>query len=83
MISYIINQLINLQLWNSNFYLIFIFEMNKYLEGNMKSIMYSLFRIRTFIKQYKLKGKTKKNISQITEFGFTAWKFILAIYKAR
>jgi len=45
--------------------------------------MYSLFRIGAFIKQHKLKGKTKKDISQISEFGFTTWKFISAIYKAR
>ena len=57
--------------------------MNKYLEGNIKSIIYSFFRIEAFIKQHKLKGKTKKDISQISEFGFTTWKFILAIYKTR
>jgi len=59
-ISYAINQPINLQLWNSNFCPIFIFEINEYLEGNIKNIMYSLFRIVAFIKQHKLKGKTKK-----------------------
>ena len=34
------------------------------------------------IKQCKLKGKSKKDISQIAEFGFTMWKFISSIYKA-
>jgi len=46
-----VNQPIDPQLWNSSFHPIFIFEMNKYLEGNIKNISCSLLRIAIFIKQ--------------------------------
>ena len=44
--------------------------MNKYLEGNVKNIIYSLLRIVAFIRQHKQEDKTAKNTSQISEFGF-------------
>ena len=56
--------------------------MNKYLEGNAKNIMCLLHRIAAFVRQHKLEDKTAKDISQILEFGFVAWNFLLAIYKS-
>jgi len=44
--------------------------------------MYLLLRIAVFIKQYKLKDKSKKYISQITEFGYAICLFLLAIYES-
>ena len=35
----------------------------------------------TFIRQEKLEDKIAKDIPQISEFGFTAWDFLSAIYK--
>ena len=34
-----------------------------------------------FVRQWKLENKTAENISQISEFGFVAWDFLLAIYE--
>jgi len=34
-----------------------------------------------FIRQHKLEDKIVENILQISEFGFTAWDFLLAIYE--
>ena len=56
--------------------------MNKYLEDDAKNIMCSLLRIVVFIMQHKLEDKTTENISQIFEFGFVAWDFLLAIYES-
>jgi len=39
-------------------------------------------RIIAFIRQCKLEDKTMEDISQISEFGFVAWDFILVIYKS-
>ena len=39
-------------------------------------------RIVVFIRQHKLKNKTVKDIPQISEFGFIAWDFLLAIYES-
>jgi len=49
-IPYTDNQPVNLLLWDSNFYLIFIFGRNEYLEGNVKNIACSLLRIVAFIR---------------------------------
>ena len=61
-ISYAINQLVDLQLWNGNFYLISLFGINKYLENNAKNIIYSLLRMVAFIRQCKLEDKIAENI---------------------
>ena len=50
-ISYVDNQPTDLLLWDSNFCSIFIFSRNKYLEGDVKNIAYSLSRIMIFIRQ--------------------------------
>jgi len=55
-IPYTINQPADLQLWNSNFCSISLFEIDRYLEDNAKNIMYSL-RMAAFIRQCKLKNK--------------------------
>jgi len=49
-ISYANNQPADLQLWNDDFYLISLFGINKYLEGNAKNITCSLFRMVVFIR---------------------------------
>jgi len=80
-ILYSVNQSVDLQLWNSNFCLISIFNINESLEDNTKNIACSLYRMAFFIRQRKLENKTAKDIPQIVEFGFTAWD-ILSIYKS-
>ena len=35
-----------------------------------------------FIKQYSLENKKAQIIPQITDFGYIAWKFLLAIYQS-
>jgi len=64
------------QLWDRSFS---IFGINKYLEEDTKNIVYSLYRIATFIRQ---KSKTAEDISQITEFGYITQDFISSIYKS-
>ena len=81
-IIYAANQPADLQLWDSNFCPILIFDMNEYLEDDAKNIMCLLLRIVAFIRQHKLENKTTENISQISEFGFVTWDFLLAIYKS-
>jgi len=44
--------------------------------------MCSLSKIAPLIKQCLLKNRIAKDILQITEFGFAAWKFLSAIYKS-
>ena len=81
-IPYSVNQLVNPQLWDSNFCLISIFSINKYIESDAKNIVCSLYQIVVFIRQRKLKDKIANNILQITEFDFATWNFILSIYKS-
>jgi len=49
-IPYFVNQLVDLQLWDSSFCPISIFGINKYLEGDAKNITCSLYRIAAFIR---------------------------------
>ena len=56
--------------------------MNEYLEGDAKNIVYSLYRIIALIKQCKLENKTAKDIPPISEYGFVAQNFLLAIYES-
>jgi len=49
-IPYQTNQLADLQLWNSNFASISLFGINEYLTSDTKNIIYSLYKITTFIK---------------------------------
>ena len=69
-ILYSVNQLVDLQLCDSNFCLISIFSMNEYLESDAKDIVCSLYQIVAFIRQRKLKDKIANDILQITEFDF-------------
>ena len=69
-------------MWNSNFYPVFLFGIDNYLEGDIKNVIYSLLRIALFIKQYSLENKKAQIIPQITDFGYIAWKFLLAIYQS-
>jgi len=71
-ILYAVNQLVDSQLWYSNFYLISIFDINEYLESNAKNITYSPHRIVVFVRQWKLEDKNAKNISPISKFSFVA-----------
>ena len=64
------------QLWDRSFS---IFGINKYLEEDTKNIVYSLYKIATFIRQ---KSKTAEDISQITEFGYITQDFISSIYES-
>ena len=77
-IPYSANQPVDPQLWDDSIYL---FRINEYLEGDVKNIACSLYRMAIFIRQRKLKDKTTKDIPQIVEFRFTAWDFILSIYE--
>jgi len=49
-ISYQANQPVDLQLWDGNFCLIFLFGIENCLEGNTKNVTCSLLRITIFIK---------------------------------
>ena len=50
-IPYSINQLANSQLWDSNFYLVSIFEVNEYLKDDAKNIVCLLYRMAVFVRQ--------------------------------
>ena len=49
---------------------IFLFGINKYLNGNVRNIICSLLRIAAFDKQQRLEDKIAEDIPQIAEFGF-------------
>jgi len=49
-ILYTVNQPVDPQLWDGNFYSISIFGMNEYLKGDAKNITCSLLRIVVFIR---------------------------------
>jgi len=68
----LINQPVDLQLWDGNFCPVSIFGVNKYLEEDAKNIICSLYRIAVFVRQQNLEDKIAKDISQISEFGFAA-----------
>jgi len=61
-IPYQVNQPTNLLLQNSNFVLISLFGVNKYLTSNIKNITCFLQRIATFIKQRPLYNRNTKDI---------------------
>jgi len=52
------------------------------LDSDAKNIACLLYRMATIIRQRKLEDKTTTDIPQIAEFGFSAWDFILSIYKS-
>ena len=59
-VTYMINQPVNPQLWDNSFYLISLFRMNKYLKGDSKNITCSLLKMAAFIKQHRLEKKIEK-----------------------
>jgi len=61
-ILYQANQPADLQLWNGNFFPIFLFGINKFLSGDAKNIVCFLLKIAIFIKQQPLDNMTAKNI---------------------
>ena len=81
-IPYQANQPIDPLLWDGNFSAISLFGTEEFLNSNTKNIAYSLQRMANFIKQRPIGDKTEKDIPQIDQFGYAAWEFILAIYKA-
>jgi len=52
------------------------------IDADTKNISTSLFRTAEFVKQRHLGGKTEKDISHISEFGFAAWNLISSIYES-
>jgi len=62
-ILYQANQLADLQLWDGNFCSISLFDIDKYLAGNAKNVIYFLLRMATFIKQHLLGNRMAKDIS--------------------
>ena len=81
-IPYIANQPMDSQLWGGNFCSISLFGLDEYLEEDTKNIMCSFLRMVAFIRQHKLENRTAEDISQISEFGFTAWEFLSFIYES-
>jgi len=81
-IPYQANQPADLQLWDRNFSLIFLFGTDEFLDGDAKNIACSLQRIATFIKQRPLGDKDGQDIPQISGFGFAAWDLIFSIYNS-
>jgi len=69
-------------LWDSTFSSISLFSTVEVLEGDAKNIVCSLQRIATFIKQRPLGNRDSLDIPQISDFGFTAWDLISAIYNS-
>jgi len=69
-------------LWDGNFSSISLFGTVKVLGGDTKNIACFLQRIATFIKQRPLGERNSSDIPQISDFGFTAWDLILAIYNS-
>ena len=76
------NQLANPQLWDNNFTLVSLFEVDKFITNDIKNIVCSLLRIAIFIKQQLLGDRITKNISLIVDFSFISWEFINTIYKS-
>jgi len=81
-IPYQENQPVDPLLWDSNLCLVSLFDINNYLEDDVKNVICSLFRMTAFIKQCTLKNRTAQDILQIVNFGYMAWKFISAIYES-
>ena len=67
-IPYWENQHIDPDLWNDIFAQILIFRVDQYIKDDAQNIIYSLYKIASFIKQQPLGNKT---ISPISEFRFT------------
>jgi len=61
-IPYQENQSTNLLLWNGNFYPIFLFGIENYLENDAKNVICSLFKMTLFIKQCSLENRKAQNI---------------------
>ena len=81
-ILYNINQLVKLNAWDGEAYLISIFGTIEFLEIDFKNISTLLLHITNFIRNRDVESNKVNNVNQLQGFGQAVWEFISSIYKS-
>ena len=85
LISYNINQPVELNAWDGEAHPISIFGTMEFLKinsMNMTSLLLYMANMANFIRNRSVKCNMVNDIKQLQGFGQAAWQFILSIYKA-
>ena len=81
-LSYDIDQALDLESWDSNFWAIFLHGSIEYLVSNIKNIKDSLIRMCKYILGKTIDDNKANSIKDLKDIGKAVWDFISSIYEA-
>jgi len=81
-LNYNINQTLDPELWDSNFWAILLYRLIEYLASNIKNIKESLGRMQKYILDKTIENNNANSIKDLKDVSKAAWRFILSLYKA-
>ena len=81
-LQYNINQTLDPESWNSNFWAISLYGFMEHLASNIKNIKESLGRMQKYILSKTIESNKANNIKDLEDVGKVAWRFISSLYEA-
>jgi len=81
-LNYDINQALEPESWNGEFYVISLYSSIEYLASDVKNIKDSLSRMCKYILDKTINDDKANNIKDLEDIGKVAWEFISTIYEA-
>ena len=82
-LNYDINQTLDPEKWNSNFYAISLHGFMEYLVSDIKNIKNSLHRMEKYIKGKSINNSNPNNVKDLKGMGKAVWEFLSSIYNLR
>jgi len=81
-LQYNINQTLDPESWNSNFWAILLHGSIEHLASDIKNIKESLGRMQKYILSKAIESDKANNIKDLEDVGKVAWGFIFSLYEA-
>jgi len=79
-LNYDIDQALDLESWDGDFYAVSLYRFMKHLVSDVKNIKDSLYRIGIYIKGKTIIDSNTNNIKDLEDIGITVWEFLSAVY---
>jgi len=79
-LNYNINQALDPEEWNGDFYAIFLHKSIKHLASDIKNIKDSLHRMGKYIKDKAINDNNPNNVKDLYGISKAIWEFLSAVY---
>jgi len=81
-LNYNINQALDSESWDSNFYAISLYSSMEHLVLDIKNIKKSLIRMHKYILGKFIDGNNANNVKDLEGINMATWEFITSFYEA-